>query len=186
MAYYQTKLPCDPAQISRFRRLLGEAGVEQLLKTTIQTAVSMKAIKPAEFERIIVDSTVQEKPIAHPTDSRLLEVAREKIVRVAQRTGIKLKLTHQREGKTLRRKAGGYSRAKQFKRLKRVVSRQRTILGMLLREVQRKMTTLAQDAQRNWGHVSTTKSALRNSFPRANQRRRCRARTQTKTPSRCG
>ena len=147
MAYYQTKLPCDPAQISRFRRLLGEAGVEQLLKTTIETAVSMNAIKPIEFERIIVDSTVQEKAIAHPTDSRLLEVAREKIVRLAQRAGIKLKLTHQREGKTLRRKAGGYAHAKQFKRLKRVVSRQRTILGVLLREVQRKMTMLAQDAQ---------------------------------------
>ena len=81
-AYYQTKLPCDPAQISRFRRLLGEAGVEQLLKTTIETAVAMSAIKKVEFERIIVDSTVQEKAIAHPTDSRLLEVAREKIVRV--------------------------------------------------------------------------------------------------------
>lgn len=147
MEYYQTKLPCDPSQIGRFRRLLGEAGVEQLLKTTIETAVSMKAIKPAEFERIIVDSTVQEKAIAHPTDSRLLEVAREKIVRVAQRAGIKLKLTHQREGKTLRRKAGGYAHAKQFKRLKRVVSRQRTILGVLLREVQRKMTMLAQDVQ---------------------------------------
>ena len=146
-AYYQTKLPCDPAQISRLRRLLGEAGVEQLLKTTKEPAVSMKAIKPAEFERIIVDSTVQEKAIAHPTDSRLLEVARETIVRVAHRAGIKLKLTQQREGKTLRRKAGGYAHAKQFKRLKRVVSRQRTILGVLLREVQRKMTALAQDVQ---------------------------------------
>ena len=73
----------------------------QLRKTTIETAVSMKAIKPAEFERLIVDSTVQEKAIAHPTDSRLLEVAREKIVRVAQRAGIKLKLTHQREGRML-------------------------------------------------------------------------------------
>ena len=34
MAYYSPKLPCDPTQIGRFRRVLGEAGVEQLLKTT--------------------------------------------------------------------------------------------------------------------------------------------------------
>lgn len=147
MAYYQSKLPCDPAQISRFRRLLGEAGVEQLLKTSIETAVAISAIKKVEFERVIVDSTVQEKAIAHPTDSRLLEVTREKIARLAQRAGIKLKQTHQREGKTLRRKAGGYAHAKQFKRLRRVVSRQRTILGVLLREVQRKMVSLAQQAQ---------------------------------------
>ncbi len=147
MEYYQAKLPCDATQIGRFRRVLGEAGVEQLLKTTIETALAIKAVKKPEFERVIVDSTVQEKAIAHPTDSRLLEVAREKIVRLAQRAGLKLKMTHEREGRTLRRRAGGYAHAKQFKRLRQVLRRQRTILGVLLREVRRKMTTLPQAAQ---------------------------------------
>ena len=98
MVYFEPKLPCDPAQITRFRRVLGEAGVEQLLKTTIEAAVDMGAIKKAEFERVIVDTTVMEKAIAHPTDSRLLEVAREKIARLAKREGIALKMTHEREG----------------------------------------------------------------------------------------
>ena len=147
MDYYQAKLPCDATQIGRFRRVLGEAGVEQLLKTTIETALAIKAVKKSEFERVIVDSTVQEKAIAHPTDSRLLEVAREKIVRLAQRAGLKLKMTHEREGRTLRRRAGGYAHAKQFKRLRQVLRRQRTILGVLLREVRRKMTTLSEAAQ---------------------------------------
>ncbi|MFG6417400.1 IS5/IS1182 family transposase, partial [Roseateles sp. DC23W] len=93
------------------------------------------------------DTTVQEKAIAHPTDSRLLEVARAKIARLAKRAGLKLKMTHEREGQSLRRRAGGYAHAKQFKRLRQVVRRQRTILGVLLREVQRKMTTLAQSVQ---------------------------------------
>ncbi len=44
MAYYEPRLPCDATQIGRFRGVLGEAGVEQLLKTTIETAVNMKAI----------------------------------------------------------------------------------------------------------------------------------------------
>ena len=147
MVYFEPKLPCDPAQITRFRRVLGEAGVEQLLKTTIEAAVDMGAIKKAEFERVIVDTTVMEKAIAHPTDSRLLEVAREKIARLAKREGIALKMTHEREGRTLRRRAGGYAHAKQFKRLKRVLRRQRTILGCLLREVRRKMVSLATEAQ---------------------------------------
>jgi IS5 family transposase len=147
MVYFEPKLPCDPAQITRFRRVLGEAGVEQLLKTTIEAAVDMGAIKKAEFERVIVDTTVMEKAIAHPTDSRLLEVARDKIARLAKREGIALKMTHEREGRTLRRRAGGYAHAKQFRRLKRVLRRQRTILGCLLREVRRKMTTLSIDAQ---------------------------------------
>jgi IS5 family transposase len=145
--YFEPRLPCDPAQISRFRRVLGEAGVEQLLKTTIEAAVDMGAVKKTEFERVIVDTTVQEKAIAHPTDSRLLEVAREKLARLAKRAGIQLKQTHEREGKTLRRRAGGYAHAKQFKRLRTVLKRQRTILGRLLREVRRKMGSLAEEAR---------------------------------------
>ena len=106
--------------------------------------MAIGAVTKREFERVIVDSTVQEKAIAHPTDSRLLEVARDKIARLAKRAGIRLKLTHEREGKSLRRRAAGYAHAKQFKRLKRVLRRQRTILGSLLREVRRKMGTLAE------------------------------------------
>jgi IS5 family transposase len=147
MTYYEPRLPCDATQIGRFRRALGEGGVEQLLKTTIEAAVDMKAVRKSEFERVIVDSTVQEKAIAHPTDSRLLEVARGKIVRLAQRAGLQLKQTHEREGKKLRRKASGYAHAKQFRRLKQVLRRQRTLLGCVLREVRRKMGSLTQEAQ---------------------------------------
>lgn len=83
--YYTPQLPCDATQIGRFRTAIGEAGVEKLLKATIDTAVDTKAIKPAEFKRVIVDTTVQEKAIAHPVDSRLLEIARGKIAQAARR-----------------------------------------------------------------------------------------------------
>jgi IS5 family transposase len=75
MIFYEPRLPCDATQIGRFRSAIGEAGVEELLKVTIDTAVATKAIKPLEFERVIVDTTVQEKAIAHPVDSRLLETS---------------------------------------------------------------------------------------------------------------
>lgn len=139
--YYTPELPCDATQIGRFRTAIGEAGVEELLKATIDTAVQTKAVRPAEFERIIVDTTVQEKAIAHPVDSRLLDIARAKVVQAARRAGIALKQTFGKEGKALRRKAGGYAHAKQFKRLRRTVKRQRTILGIVLREVRRKLPT---------------------------------------------
>lgn len=64
--YYPPKLPCDATQIGRFRTAIGEAGVEELLKATIDTAVQTKAVRPGEFERVIVDTTVQEKAVAHP------------------------------------------------------------------------------------------------------------------------
>ena len=57
----------------------------------------------------------------------------------AKRAGIQLKQTFAKEGKELRRRAGGYAHAKQFRRLRRVVKRQRTILGIVTREVQRKV-----------------------------------------------
>jgi IS5 family transposase len=144
MEYYEPRLPCDATQIGRFRRAIGEEGLEQLLKATIETAVEVKAIKPAELERVIVDTTVQEKAIAHPVDSRLLEIARHKVASSARRAGIVLKQTFAKEGKELRRKAGGYAHAKQFKRLRKTVKRQRTILGVVLREVQRKLDAQTQ------------------------------------------
>lgn len=140
LAYYTPKLPCDATQIGRFRTAIGEAGVEELLKATIDAAVEMKAIRRSEFERVIVDTTVQEKAIAHPVDSRLLEIARNKLVQAARAVGVKLKQTFAREGRTLRRRAGGYAHAKQWRRLRRVLKRQRTILGIVQREIALKLT----------------------------------------------
>jgi transposase, IS5 family len=133
--YDEARLPCDATQIGRFRRPVGEEGLEQLLKASIEKVVEIRAIKPSELERVIVDTTVQEGAIAHPVDSRLLEIARHKVVSSAQKLGISLKQTFAAETKDLRRKAGGYAHAKQFKRLKKAVKRQRTILGVVMRAI---------------------------------------------------
>ncbi len=105
---------------------------------TIAAAVQSKTVIPVEFTRVIVDSTVQEKALAYPTDSRVLEVARARLVQLPQRAGLTLKQTYEPEGKSLRSRAVGYPHAKQFKRLRQVLKRQRTILGRLLREIERK------------------------------------------------
>ena len=142
MAYCAPRLPCDATQIGRFRQLLGEDGIEQLLKATIDCAVAIKAVKPADLERLIVNSMVQSKAIAQPVHSRLLEIARHKVVSTIKRYGIALKQTYSQESKTLRRKAGGCAHARQFKRLRTTVKCQRTILGVVMREVQRKLDAI--------------------------------------------
>ena len=87
--YLDPRLPRDATQIGRFKAVISELGMELILKATIDTAVATKAIKPAEFERVIVDTTVEEKAIAYPVDVRLLEIARHKIVNAAKAVGFR-------------------------------------------------------------------------------------------------
>ncbi|WP_082323923.1 IS5 family transposase [Xanthomonas oryzae] len=136
---FQTCLPCDPSSLTRWRQRLGEAGMEELLAHTINTAHTMKAVDARELSRVIVDTTVQEKAIAHPTDSRLLEVARKKLVLLAKRHGIALRQSDARQGPALSRKTGRHAHARQFKRMRQVLRRQRTLLGRVLRDLQRKL-----------------------------------------------
>jgi len=145
--YFENRPPCDPSSISRFRRLLGEEGVEELLARTISVAVTMKLIDAQELATVIVDSTVQPKAIAYPTDSRLLETARQKLVDAAKAVGIAFKQTYAKEGAVLSRKAGRYAHARQFHRMKKAISRQRTILGRLARHVERCKASLPQHQQ---------------------------------------
>lgn len=147
--YYTPRLRCDATQLGRFQGLLGEEGVELLLKTTIESAVQLGAIDKSSFSRVIVDSTAQEKAVAHPVDSRLLEKAREKVVKEAKATGIAFPRTDEAEGWKLLRKASGYAHAKQMRRLAAVHKRQRTLLGRVLRHTEREVGKLASGACAN-------------------------------------
>ncbi|MCK9513423.1 MAG: IS5 family transposase [Pigmentiphaga sp.] len=137
MDYFEHRLPCDASQIGRFRKALGEAGVEELLAQTVNAAWQLKLIAPQHLQEILVDSTVQAKAIAYPTDTRLLEVARQKLVSLARWLNLPLKQTYAKEAGQLTHRASGYARARQFKRLLRVQRRYRTILGRVMRDLRR-------------------------------------------------
>ncbi|WP_323012059.1 IS5 family transposase [Castellaniella sp.] len=145
--YFEDRLPCDPSAISRFRGLLGEEGVEELLVQTIMVGMKLGLIERRALETVIVDSTVQSKAVAHPTDSRLLEVARDKLAEAAKAHGICLKQSYAKEGRDLARRAGRYAHAKQYRRMHKAIKRQRTILGRLARDIERSKTVLAQSIQ---------------------------------------
>ena len=57
------------------------------------------AAKPSDFARIIVDTTVQPKAVAHPTDARLIHKAIEKLAGFARRHGIELRQSYLRVAK---------------------------------------------------------------------------------------
>jgi IS5 family transposase len=110
--YFQHELPCDPSSLVRWRQRIGEAGCEWLLAQSIEAARRGRVIKRDSVDTVVLDTTVQPKAIAHPTDSRLLNKAREQLVDAAQETGITLrqsyarivgpaKFTHPRPGRKL-------------------------------------------------------------------------------------
>lgn len=75
------------AILAGWRQRIGEAGCEWLLAHTIEAAKSagvMKRRGPGHGRCGVVDITLQPKAIAHPTDSRLLNRAREQLVQAAQ------------------------------------------------------------------------------------------------------
>lgn len=137
--YFEHQWPCDPTQLGRFRKALGEEGVEELLARTMEMAVTRMLIAKKKLSRVIVDSTMQEKAVAHSTDSKMLETARSKVVESAKANGIELKQTYAKEGQLLGYKAGRYAHARQFKRMRKVIKCRRTIVGRLQHEVARKM-----------------------------------------------
>jgi transposase, IS5 family len=161
-AYYEDRQPCDATTLVKFRQLLGDEGVEELLAQTVNTAVELQLIKPQELKRVIVDSTVQHKAISHPTDSKLLETARMKLVEVAKAAGLELKQTYAKEGKALGHKAARYAHAKQFRRMRRTIQRQRTVVGRLQRDIERKAAALT-------GVATAVREALQTTLTRAAQ-----------------
>jgi len=91
--------------------------------------------------------------VAHPTDSKLLETARAKVVEAAQLNGIELKKTYAKEGHDLSLKAGRYAHAWQFRQMRKAIKRQRTIVDRLEREVSRRISALSQAVQEALGNT---------------------------------
>jgi len=137
--FFQHEPPIDSSSMSRWRTRVGEAGAEELLKESIQAGLRLKLIKASQVARVNVDTTVMEKNIRHPTDARLLDRAREKLVKQAKAEGVQLRQSYVRVGKQALLQQSRYAHAKQFKRARREERKLRTILGRVIRDVQRKV-----------------------------------------------
>lgn len=154
-AYLQSEAPIDPSSLTRWRKRIGEEGVETLLMATIEAARRGGVMKAASVDRVIVDTTVMPKAIAHPTDSRLLEKSRQHLVKVAEEHGIALRQNYNRIAPRLAAQIGRYAHAKQFKRMRRAVRTLRTRVGRVQRDVARQLGALPEPAQAKVGDLLT-------------------------------
>lgn len=135
--FFQHRLPIDSSSLTRWRERLGPAGMEELLKATVEAALAAGVVKPRSLERLSVDTTVQPKAIAHPLDSRLYHRGREILVRLAAKHGVPLRQSYRRLAKRALRLAGRYAHARQMRRARREIKRLKTMLGRVERDVGR-------------------------------------------------
>ena len=108
------------------------------MKQTIEVAKRAGLVKESVLKEVIVDTTVQEKNISYPTDSKLINKAREDLVREAKKGGISLSQSYSFRGKKEAAKSARYFHAKQSRRGKASVKKQKNWLGRVIRDVERK------------------------------------------------
>jgi IS5 family transposase len=138
-AVFRHELPFDRSSLTRWRQRLGEEQIAALLQESLSVAHRSGAIETKDLERVVVDTTVQEKAIAHPTDARLMHRAIEKLVDLAKLEGVKLRQSYLRLAKRAAIMVGRYTHAHQFKRARRELKFLRTRLGRIIRDIRRKI-----------------------------------------------
>src|SRR5207237_816124 len=89
--------------------------------------------------RVVVDTTVQPKAMAHPSDARLCHRALQKLVDLAERTGVRLRQSYRRVAKRAAIMVGRYTHAHQFNRARRELKFLRIRLGRVIRDIRRKI-----------------------------------------------
>src|SRR5436309_14431379 len=137
--FFQHRLVFDRSSLTRWRSRMGEERLAALIQESLSVATRTKAIKPSELSRVIVDTTVQPKNVTFSADAKLLNRAREKLVRLAKLHGLALRQSYARVGKLALIQHQRYAHAKQFKRANRKLKTLRTYLGRVIRDIGRKI-----------------------------------------------
>ena len=159
--------------IRRFRQTLGEEGYNIMLCELLRVGLKVGACKKKDMASVIIDTTVQIKNIKHPHDGNLLSKAREEIVNLAHELGIPLKSTYAKQYKIGLLKLWKYKGDSQSKKRRKVMKRLKTIVGRVIRVVERTIAALEiqlNEVQKSiFGRV---KAIYRQSFLGSNEKRK--------------
>ncbi len=138
MQFFEHDPPIDSSSMTRWRKRIGEAGAEELLKETIAAGLKLKVVKSHQLKRVNVDTTVQEKDIRFPTDARLYHRARQRLVDAAKQRDLPLRQNYNRNAKHLLAQQSRYAHARQMNRARRCTRKLKTYLGRVIRDIERK------------------------------------------------
>ena len=138
LEYYTDKAPCDRSSLTRWRHRMGADKIKLLLKETIEVAKRTGLLKRGELKTAVVDTTIMEKAITFPTDSKLYFKALRSLVRVCKKSGIKLRQTYKRKAKKSLFKQARLAHLRKFRQARREQRKLKTYLGRVIRDIQRK------------------------------------------------
>lgn len=135
---FQPKIPCVPTELVAFRKRIGAAGVELILKESIRINKTDDD-EPDSNAVVSLDTTVQEKNITYPTDDKLYKKIIKRCWKIADQELIDLRQSYSRVVKQL-------SYAQRFKKKKngardarKANKKIQIIAGRLLRDIARKL-----------------------------------------------
>lgn len=131
---FQWSYPCDPSELTRFRKRIGEGGVEKIFEVSIKLH-GKKAVQ----RELIPDTTVQEKNITFPTDTKLNLKVIKWVWRIAEQENIELRQSYKRTIPGLSWNTRYLRVRRRIKEGRKAVRKINTIAGRLLRDIERKM-----------------------------------------------
>ena len=137
--YFQHQMPIDPSSMTRFRNRIGKSGCEKIFQATINAGLKSKTVNQRDLKRVTIDTTVQGKAVTFPTDSKLLNRSRTRLVKLCRRHGVNLRQSYARKGPQALLRANRYAHARQMRRMRRQVKTLRTYLGRVVRDIERKI-----------------------------------------------
>jgi len=132
---FQWQFPCDPSDLTYFRKRIGSQGHEKILAASISLH-----LKKVEEDEMCIDTTVQEKNITFPTDAKQYRKIHGQLLKIARKDKLKLARTYEKEVRKLKQHTRFATHPKNRKKARAAVKRLNTIGGRLLRQIQRKLS----------------------------------------------
>jgi len=126
--------PCEASELVHFRHRIGESGIELILKESIRINGNDSNDSTAS-----IDTTVQEKNITFPTDSKLHRKIIEKCRKIAEKENLPVRQRYRRTLKKLSLDQRFRNHPRNKWKARKADRKEKTIAGRLVRELERNL-----------------------------------------------
>ncbi len=137
MQEFVPNAPCNASELVHFRKRIGEKGIELILAESIR--VNDDKSDNDHHDTAFIDSTVQEKNVTYPTDSKLHRKIIGKVLKIVKEMNLPLRQSYRFVLKRIYRDQRFRNHPKNRRKAIKADKRLRTIAGRLVRELKRNL-----------------------------------------------